>query len=241
MLHKTRGIVLRTTLYSESSVVAQVFTEKFGIQSYLINGVKKPRAKIPINILQPLHLLDLVVYHKNSSQIQRVSEAKAMPVFRTIPYHLVKNTMVQFINEVLYKSIRQEYVDERLFAYLFNAISWFDECEEVNVNFHLAFLMKLTRFLRFAPQPDLRSDQKYFDLQEGSFTSLAPLHPYYINASDGVSLMELFFTPFEKINEINLSNTSRRFLLDKILIYFKLHTASFGQIRSHQILEEVLS
>ena len=241
MLYKTRGIVLKTTLYRESSVVVQVFTEKFGIQSYLINGVKKPRAKIPINILQPLHLLDLVVYHKNTSQIQRVLEAKAMPVFRTIPYHLVKNTMVQFINEVLYKSIRQEYVDERLFAYLFNAVSWFDACEEVNVNFHLAFLMKLTRFLGFAPQPELRSDQKYFDLQEGSFTSLAPLHPYYINDSDGVSLMELFFTPFEKINEINLSNVSRRFLLDKILIYFKLHTASFGQIKSHQILEEVLS
>lgn len=241
MLHKTRGIVLRTTLYSETSVIAQVFTEKFGIQSYMINGVKKPKAKIPINILQPLHLLDLVVYHKSSSQIQRISEAKAMPVFRSIPYHVIKNTIVQFLNEVLYKSIRQEYVDERLFAYLFNAISWFDEADEVNVNFHLSFLMKLSRFLGFAPQAQARVDQKYFDLQEGSFTSLMPLHPYFIAAADGINLLQLFATSFEKINEIIFDNVYRRFLLDKILIYFKLHTASFGQIRSHQILEEVLS
>lgn len=241
MLHKTRGIVLRTTLYSETSVIAQVFTEKFGIQAYLINGVKKARAKIPMNILQPLHLLDMVVYHKSNSQIQRVAEAKATPVFRTIPYHLVKNTMVQFINEVLYKSIRQEYVDERLFAYLFNAISWFDESDIVSANFHLAFLMKLSRFLGFAPQPKLRADQHYFDLQEGSFTSVVPLHPYFVSAAQGGELMQLFSTSFEKIDEIKFDNTSRRFLLDKILIYFKLHTASFGQIKSHHILEEVLS
>ncbi len=241
MLYKTRGIVLRTTLYSESSVVAQIFTEKFGIQSYMINGVKKTKAKIPMNILQPLHLLDLVVYHKTNSQIQRVSEAKAMPVFKSIPYQLVKNTIVQFLNEVLYKSIRQQHVDEQLFAYLFNAISWFDEVDEVNVNFHLAFLMKLTRFLGFAPQAQLRADQKYFDLQEGNFTSILPLHPYFIVDADAISLVKLLSTPFEKINENNFDNAYRRFLLDKILVYFKLHTASFGEIKSHYILEEVLS
>ena len=241
MLHKTRGIVLRTTLYSETSVVVQIFTEKFGIQSYIINGVKKPKAKISINILQPLHLLDLVVYHKSNTQIQRVAEAKASPLFKTIPYQVIKNTIIQFLNEVLYKSIRQQQIDERLFAYLFNAISWFDETDDFNVNFHLAFLLKLTRFLGFAPQAQTRADQKYFDLQEGSFTSIVPLHPYFIADVDGAALMNLLSSPFEKINESNFDNTYRRFLLDKILVYFKLHTASFGEIKSHHILEEVLS
>lgn len=241
MLHKTRGIVLRTTMYSESSVVVQVFTEKFGIQSYLINGVKKPKAKIPINLLQPLHLLEMVVYHKQNTQIQRVAEARAMPIFKSIPYHLIKNTIIQFLNEVLYKSIRQQHTDEHLFAFLLNAISWFDETEEVSVNFHLSFLMKLSRFLGFAPQAQLRSDQKYFDLQEGNFTSLLPIHPYFVSDSDGNALMALLFTPFEKNNELNFDNAYRRLLLDKILIYYKLHTASFGEVKSHQILEEVLS
>ena len=107
MLHKTRGIVLKTTNYNESSVVVQVFTEKFGIQAYLINGVKKPKAKIPINVLQPLHLLEMVVYYKQNAQIQRIAEARLMPMFKSIPYDVVKNTIVQFLNEVLYKSIRQ--------------------------------------------------------------------------------------------------------------------------------------
>ena len=45
MLHKTRGIVFKTTDYGESSVIVQIFTEKFGLQSYIINAVKKPKAK----------------------------------------------------------------------------------------------------------------------------------------------------------------------------------------------------
>ena len=162
MLHKIRGIVLKTTLYSESSVIVQVFTDKFGIQSYLINGVKKPKAKIPMNVLQPLHLLEMVVYHKISTQIQRVTEARPVPVFKTIPYDVVKNTIIQFLNEVLYKSIRQQHTDENLFNFIFNAISWFDETDMTSVNFHLAFLLKLSRFLGFAPHEQTRIDQKYF-------------------------------------------------------------------------------
>ena len=241
MLHKIHGIVLKTTLYGESSVIVQVFTDKFGIQSYLINGVKKPKAKIPMNILQPLHLLEMVVYHKISTQIQRVAEARPSPVFKSIPYHVVKNTIIQFLNEVLYKSIRQQHTDEHLFDFIYNAISWFDETDEPSVNFHLAFLLKLSRFLGIAPHEQTRNDQKYFDLQEGGFTSVMPIHPHFIDKSDADYFLLLFNTSFEKINEIKLDNKNRRLILDKILVYYTLHTASFGQIKSHQILEDVLS
>lgn len=241
MLHKTRGVVLKTTMYSESSVVVKIFTEKFGIQSYLINGVKKPKAKISMNILQPLHLLEMVVYHKATVQMQRVSEARPSPVFRTIPYHVIKNTIVQFLNEVFYKSVHQQNTDEHLFDFVYNAMSWFDETDTPNVNFHLAFLLKLTRFLGFAPHFESRIDQIYFDLQEGEFTSLPPIHPYFIDKIDADYLNKLFYCSFEKLNEIEINNAKRRFLLDKILVYYTLHTASFGQIKSHQILEDVLS
>lgn len=241
MLHKIKGIVLKTTNYSESSVVVQIFTNKFGIQSYLINGVKKPKAKISINVLQPLHLLDLVVYHKTNSSLQRVSELRPSPIFRSIPYDVVKSTITIFLNEVLHKSIRQQTEDEQLFAFIFNAIAWFDETEKVSVNFHLSFLMKLTRFLGFAPNEIVKPTDKYFDLQEGAFVFMPPAHPYFIEREEAEQLILLFQTSFDKINDVKLSNVKRRILLDKILIYYALHTASFGQIRSHQILEEVLS
>ncbi|RAJ30433.1 DNA repair protein RecO [Pedobacter cryoconitis] len=241
MLHKTRGIVLKTTLYSESSVVVQIFTAKFGIQSYMVNGVKKPKAKIRMNMLQALHLVDMVVYHKTNSSIQRISELRPSPVFRTIPYDIIKSTIIMFLNEVLYKSIRQQNADENIFDYIFNAVSWFDETDQGGSNFHLAFLLKLSRFLGFAPSTETKSDQSYFDLQEGEFKSLPPVHPYFMEKKEAELFISLFTTPFEKLNEIKIDNTTRRVILDKILIYYTLHTASFGEIKSHQVLEEILS
>jgi DNA repair protein RecO (recombination protein O) len=241
MLHKTRGIVLKTTLHSESSVIVQIFTEKFGIQSYLINGVKKPRAKISMNMLQPLHLVEMVVYHKASTGIQRLTELRPYPVFSTIPYDIIKSTMVIFLNEVLYKSIRQQMADEHLFEFIYNAVSWLDECGTASANFHLAFLLKLSRFLGFAPSTITKSDESYFDLQEGEFKSTTPSHPNFLNKTEAALFISLFILPFEKISEIKSDNKTRRFILDKILIFYTLHTASFGEIRSHQVLEEVLS
>lgn len=241
MLHKVRGIVLKTTDYSESSVVVQVLTDKFGMQSYLINGVKKPRAKIKMNMLQSLHLLDMVVYHKANTNIQRISEVRQTPVFKSIPYDVIKSSIVIFLNEVLYKSIRQQSADESLFDYIFNSIAWFDEVEEINPNFHLSFLLKLTRFLGFSPNGKRRNDQIYFDLQEGEFSSRVPVHPNYLNLDDALGFISLFNSPLENISEIKLNNTQRRFLLDKILVFYTLHTASFGVVQSHKILETLLS
>ena len=208
MLHKVRGIVLKTTNYSESSVVVQVLTDKFGMQSYLINGVKKPKAKIKMNMLQSLHLLDMVVYHKTNTNIQRVSEVRQTPVFKSIPYDMIKTSIVIFLNEVLYKSIRQQSADESLFDYIFNSIASFDEIEEINPNFHLSVLLKLTRFLGFSPNEKRRNDQIYFDLQEGEFTSRLPIHSNYLQLEDALGFIYLFHTPLEKISEIKMSNTN---------------------------------
>jgi DNA repair protein RecO (recombination protein O) len=241
MLHKTRGIVLKTTFYGDTSVVVQVFTDKFGIQSYLINGVRKAKAKVNINMLQPLHLLQMVVYHKANNGIQRVKEVFPQPIFRSIPYNIIKSTITMFLNEVLYKSIRQQHTDEQLFDFIYNGISWFDETEQVSVNFHLAFLLKLTRFLGFAPSMETKSDQSFFDLQEGAFCSLPPVHPYFIDKADATLFISFFTTPFDKLDEITLSNANRRIILEKILVFYTLHTASFGDIHAHQVLEDVLS
>ncbi|MCX2573236.1 DNA repair protein RecO [Pedobacter sandarakinus] len=240
MLHKVRGIVLKTTNYSESSVVVQVLTDKFGMQSYLINGVKKPKAKVKMNMLQSLHLLDMVVYHKTNTTIQRVSEIRQTPVFKSIPYNVLKTSIVIFLNEVLYKSIRQQSADESLFDYIFSAIAWFDENEDVDPNFHLSFLLKLSRFLGFSPNGRRRGDQNYFDLHEGAFVSRVPVHAHYLEGEDALSFISLFETSLEKIYEIKMSNRKRRFLLDKILVFYTLHTASFGEVQSHKILETLL-
>lgn len=240
MLHKTRGIVFKTTDYSESSVVVQVFTEKFGLQSYLINGVKKPKAKIRQNMLQPLHLLDMVVYHKPAGNIQRVAEIRQYPVFQSIPYHVVKSSLVLFLNEVLYKVIRQQTADEVLFEFLFHAIEILDRMENGLANFHLYFLLRLTRFLGFYPDRNFSASADFFDLKHGNYTRKPPNHAFILKQPQTAIWTALLHSNFNMLENIRIAAADRKIILNKILDYYHLHIEGMGQVKSHIVLEEVL-
>ena len=114
MLHTTRGIVLHTTKYSETSLVAKIYTEVFGLQSYLVKGIRKQKAKLRPALFQPMTLADLVVYHKDKGSLQNIKESRIAVPYRSIPFDIRKSSMLLFINELLYKSIREEETNRKL-------------------------------------------------------------------------------------------------------------------------------
>lgn len=240
MLHKTRGIVFKTTNYSESSVVVQIFTEKFGLQSYLINGIKRPKSKIKLNSLQSLHLLEMIVYHKPSGNIQRVSELRHQPVFQQIPYDIVKSSITMFLNEVLYKSLKQHESDEVLFEFLFHAIEILDSMTQGLANFHVYFLLRLTRFLGFYPDIT-NSSATYFDLKSGVYSDLHPPHSYILEPPYTALWTQVLNANFDTLHDLKISPSERRVLLEKVLDYYALHTEGFGKVKSLEVLEEVLA
>jgi DNA repair protein RecO (recombination protein O) len=241
MLHKTRGIVFKTTDYGESSVIVQIFTEKFGLQSYMINGAKKPKAKIGRNMLQPLHLLDMIVYHKNTGNVQRIKELKNAPILQTIPYDIIKSSLALFLNEVLYKSVKQQAPDKNLFGFVFSAIEWLDHQTEGLANFHLLFLIQLTRYIGFYPDCYLAGNADYFDMKNGVFCHYKPDSILYLSPPHTQNFAALLQCSFENILQLKLTNDDRRYLIQKLLNYYTLHIEGFGNIRSHEVLEETLN
>ncbi len=239
MLHKTRGIVLKTTNYSETSVVVQVFTERFGLQSYLVNGARKPKAKIGTTLLQPLHLLDMVVYQRANASLQRISEARQKPPFQTIPYDVAKRAVALFLNEVLYKCLRQQSADEPLFNYVFNAVSWLDSTDRMSPNFHLLFLLKLSRYLGFHPASP-KPGQRFFDLKDGVFCGQLPAHPLVLSGPHTTQFANLLTISFDQLDTLRLPLADRRFLLGRILAFYQFHVDHLGEIKSHEVLEAVL-
>jgi len=241
MLHKTRGIVFKVTDYGESSVIAQVYTERFGLQSYIVNGAKKPKAKIHRNMLQPLSLLDMVVYHKNTGSVQRIAELKNSPQLLSIPYDVIKTSLVMFLNEVLYKSVKQQSGDEHLFNFIFHAIELLDQQTTSPANFHLVFLTRLSRYLGFYPDRNKPDGADYFDMKDGVFTKYKPENWQYLSPPHTENFYQLLKYGFEQMEQISLKNDERRYLLNKLLEYYAQHVEGFGNIRSHEVLEEVLT
>jgi DNA repair protein RecO (recombination protein O) len=240
MLHKTKGIVLKTTDYAENSVIVKIFTQKFGLQSYLINGVKKAKAKIRLNMLQPLHILDMVVYHKPNGGIQRISDARSEPILQSIPYDITKSSLVLFMNEMIYKSLKQEDDDVVMFEFIEKCIEMLDQSEKGIANFHLIFLMKLTRFLGFYPDISNADTSSFFNLKNGVFLKHQPLHLFFIEEKYLAHWIDILRNSMDNFLAIKLDAATRRYFIQKIIDYYSLHIDNFGEVKSHIILEEVL-
>ncbi len=240
MLHKTRGIVLKTTNYSESSIIAQIYTQKFGLQSYLINGVRKAKPSVSKAVLQGLNQLDLIVYHKPNGNLQRIKEIRNQPAYKHIPFNPIKSAVIIFVNEILYKILKQQESDERLFEFISHSLSIFDITEESPANFHLVFLLQLTRYLGFYPDTAHADTAKYFDLKEGSFSEYRPIHPLYIDEKLTGIFVELLRSSFENCHLVGINSKQRKELLHQVMQYYTLHVDGVAGIQSHEILELVL-
>jgi DNA repair protein RecO (recombination protein O) len=240
MLHKTRGIIINTIKYSDTSVIAKIYTEQFGLRSYLVRGARGNRkSKTKSSQLQHLSLLDLVVYEKENNQLQNLRETETAYQFSSIPFDVIKGTMVLFLNEVLYKSLHEEGSNPELFGFLFDSLVKFDQLEDSFQDFHLGFLMGLSKFLGFYPRNNYSENNHYFDLQEGVFVSKKPLHNNFLNTNLAAKLNYML-----KLNHLEGrifdNTTERNQFMEKLLEFYRLHIPGFGELKSHKVLREVL-
>ncbi len=241
MLHKTKGIVFRLTKYGDTSIICKIYTEQFGWQSYIVNGVRKAKGKI--SFYQPLSLLDLVVYKKENRDLQRISEVKFSHTYHSIPFNIVKSSIGIFLAEVITKSVQEEESNPDLFSYIYNSLLWLDNMKEGVANFHLHFMINLTKYLGLYPT-GFSPESLLFDLNEGSFQTiqLKSINPE--NQIDGLCLekfTQLLGTPIDKLSSIELNKNIRKELLEKLLVYYERQLEGFRKLKSTSILETVLS
>ena len=241
MLHKTLGIVLRTTDYSDSSIIAKIYTEQFGIQSYLIKGAKRKKASVKSNLFQPLSLLELVVYKKEKKQLQTLKEARPEIHFTSIPNEPAKTSIVFFLNEVLLKCLHEEENNPELFSFLHETIQALDSSENNFSNLHLIFLVRFSRHLGFFPQGKFSDSNSLFDLRDGKFVGKEPMHSDFLTKENSHLLCKLILSNYYSMENLTLSGKERKNLLDILLRYYELHLSHIGNISSHKILEQIFA
>ena len=235
----TRGIVLHHIKYGDSSIIATIYTEVHGKQSFIINGVHSKKSKMKIGLFQPLSLLDLEVYYKPNRDIHRIKEAKPNLMFSNIPQDMTKSSVGIFIAEILYRTLYEEESNSPLFNFISKTIELLEVESKGIENFHLFFLVKYSRFLGIMPEQKKLKEDIYFDLQEGQFTNITPFHGVFLDKELSKTLHQLQSSNFEDIATIKISHEIRQKLLDKLIEYYYFHLDKMGEIKSHHILREV--
>ena len=243
MLHKTPGIVLRTVKYGDSSVILSIFTELFGIQSYIVNGVRSAKPKAAKgNILQPGNILDLVVYHHEQKNLQRISEFKLGHVYTSMHVNIVKNTVALYLIELLQKVMKQPEHTPELYHFAESTFRALDtESTTVAANLPLYFTLRLAAHLGFHFGGHYSSYTPYLDLQEGVFTDLPPHHTNYLDETSSAITDRLQgVSAFTDLEKIELNKERRRNMLYAYLEFYRLHLPDFTELQSPPILHEIL-
>jgi len=243
-LHNTKGIVLRTVKYGETSVIVTIFTELFGIQSYIVNGVRTSSKKGSgrANLFQPGAILDLTAYHNELHHLQRLREFKWSYIYQHIFFDVLKNSVALFMVELLSKTLKQPESNAELFYFAEDAFTHLDKADEqVVANFPLYFALHLASFYGFRVSDQYTEQTAYLDLQEGEFVHEHPVHPHFLGYPYSYITSQLLkvMQPHE-LTQIKLNQDTRRILLQAYQAYYALHIQDFGVMKTLPVLQEVL-
>ena len=184
MQTKTQAIVLHSLKYGETRLIVDMFTRSHGRLSFIVSLPKSPKGKIRKQFFQPLSLLEIETDVRPRLQLQKLSDVRLLYPFSTIPFEPEKLAISLFVAEFLYYAMRGEQQNVPLFDYVTDSIQWLDGQEGRFANFHLVFLMRLSRFLGFYPNLDGYMPGDYFDLRESIFCAQPPVHRDFLQPAE---------------------------------------------------------
>ncbi|HUQ66473.1 MAG TPA: DNA repair protein RecO [Flavitalea sp.] len=245
LTHKTKGIVLKTVRYGETSIIAGIYTELFGLQSYLVNGVRitSKKGSGKANLLQPGAILDMMVYHNELRNLQRLKEFKWAIVYDNIFFNVFRNAVALFMVELLQRTIKQPEPNPALFSFIEDAFIHLDKSNDSTAaNFSLYFAINLSGFYGFRIADRYSADRDILDLTEGTFVNEKPKHVYFLENEYSHVISDLLkvMQPSE-LSHIKLNQEARRVLLHAFEMFYALHIQDFGKMKTLPVLEAVLS
>jgi DNA repair protein RecO (recombination protein O) len=239
MLIKSRGIVLRSLKYEDATLIVDLFTEVQGRMSFMVHLPKSKGAIIKKRLFQPMSILDMECDIRPNSKLQHFKEVRLSVPYMNLPFDAYKLSISFFVAEFLYFALKGEQQNVPLFSYLVNSLCWLDSSERSYSNFHLVFLMRLSRFLGFYPNLDGYRTGDYFDLRNSCFTSVRPAHGDFLEPTEAARIHVLMRMNYETMHLYAMSREERNRCIEVMITYYRLHIPGFPELKSLEVLREL--
>lgn len=239
MLTKTQAIVLHTIKYGETRIIVDMFTRTHGRLSFIVNIPKSIKAKTKKQFFQPLNILEIEVDVRQKVQLQKLSDVRLASPFSSIPFNPHKLSISLFIAEFLYYALRSEQQNALLYDYVESSILWLDSQDDRYANFHLVFLMRLSRFLGFYPNLEHYQTGDYFDLRESMFLPTPPLHRDFLYPQEAEKVQLMMRMDYPTMHLFKMTHQERNRLLEVTITYYRLHLTDFPELKSIAVLQEL--
>lgn len=242
MLQKTKGIVLRSIKYGDTSLICTIFTEAYGVQPYLMQGVRSAKAKNKAALLQPATLLDIVVYHKPQANLQRAKDFQLAYVYQNLQEHIAKNSIALFSVELLLRLLEEEAPMPELFEGCYKYFCTLDVLPSSDVaNFPIYFMILCSEMLGFSIHGKYSDRTPHLNIIDGGFSEHTPHEEPYVSDAIAQKLHEILSTEcLDDLKKIDMNADNRFKLLDWFLAFLHRHSQHMGEIKSLSVLRTVL-
>lgn len=240
MEETTKAVVLHMQRIGEDKAVVWLYTEKRGAMSFLAKMPKQRRAGMHTSLLRVLNVLDVTYDFRPKSKLQKFCDIRVAVPYSSLPYDPIKGALALFLGEVLYYGLRNEDRNEPLFRYLCYGLAWLDNCKRGVANFHLVFLMRLTRFLGFWPNTEDWFPGAYYDMLQCRFTKMQPLSGASLVPEEAALLPVMLRMNFNSMHLFRFNRVQRQQFIDAVMRFYRIHLPEFPEPKSAQVLREVL-
>ncbi len=239
MLMKTEAIVLHALKYGDSKLIVDMFTQQLGRLSFVVPMPKTSKSRLKKQYYQPMTLLEVECDVRQQAQLQKMKDARLLSAYTTIPFSPEKLALSLFTAEFLYYALHAEQQNIPLFSYIRDSMQWLDMATTGYANFHLTFLMHLSRFLGFYPNLESNRDGCIFDMRAGMFSDTVPLHRDFLSPQEARHIQLLMRMDFPSMHLYRLSRQDRGRIIEVLLQYYRLHIPQFPELKSLGVLQEL--
>lgn len=235
----SKAIVLSSIPYSESSIICKLYTEEFGLKSYIVRSAKKKNSPTPTSHFQPLNIIEFEAYNSIKSKLETIRTSSLILENLNLNFSIVKNAITFFVAEIIHLSLKEANPNKELFDYLFNQIHLLKNLKDEDLaEFHLYFMIEFADHLGLAPMNNYSEYEVFFDPIAGKFTNKADAQNF--NKQTSFTLHK-FISQKEITNEkICKNKVERNIILEALIIFYSIHITNHSQIKSHKILTTIL-
>ena len=244
MLHQTKGVIIRTVKYGETSLVVSAYTELFGLQQYMVNGVRTSKKTVNVSAshLQVGNILDMVVYKNEKDTLQRIKECKLAVHYDALFADVMKNAIMLFMIEVLQKCIKEPDHQPELYYFIEDILKGLDAASaQQTANMPLFFMIHLSHFFGFRLMDNYTPKAHILDLHEGQFVESLPLHQMVVMPPNSEYIAQyLRVMQLAELEEIKMNRVQRNAILDACLQFYAMHIHPFGTMKTLPIIRTLL-
>ena len=237
----TEGIIFKTIKYSETSVIADIYTQEKGLKTFIVSGVRSTKSNSKAAILRPCNFIHVIAYEQDAEKLSRIKELNLSVFYRNININVLISSISTFMLEVCRNAIKEKEANSEMYEFLKGWFIYIDDESHYSNLLHLKFLLEFSYLLGFGPLKNHSDDAPYFDMMEGSFCNYhdeATMH--LINENTSLSIAQLLAADLSSLKDSHISRAERNDITDHLLQYYKWHISGFKDINSLMILRSVL-